>query len=203
MAACPGNRSPRRMSTPKALEAVADVRLVQVAADAGVFVLKRFHELAVGHRRAVKLVGHGEAREQDVDRLGVTDVGKLPNIGKRQCEGGVIAGRASHEKFCRPKSRPHETIGILDGLFRRRLGIGRAVLDESIDVVRQEHRYGAAVNSREADAGRRVELGESLGRRARRSVDDARGRGIPVDLCDRDTRALQLLGGRCTGKEQR
>ena len=74
-------------------------------------------------------------------------------------------------------------------------------------IKRRRRKAGEQVRScgdfREADAGRRVELGESLGRRARRFVDDARGRGIPVDLCDRDTRALHLLGGRGTGDQQR
>lgn len=126
--------------------------------------MQDFYQFASGKGRAIKLVGHAEARKQDVDWLRITNVRKIRNAGERQRECRIVAGRPGQEEFGRLKSRSHEASSALRRFIRRLRRVGSQFRNETIDIEGKKNRDGTVGDVRKNHFGGHIEFGKSLRR---------------------------------------
>ena len=143
----------------------------------------------------IEVVNKGRARYLEHDRLVKTEFEPVFFIAERKSR--IVAGRARQEEFGRVKTAE---------IFFRGRGLGLAVghvFAEGIDIERQQHRHRALGDAGKPLFGDGIEAGKGLAPAARPPVGQGRGRGIPIDVAQRDGRAFHLARGRGTGDQQR
>src|SRR5262249_489918 len=95
-----------------------------------------------------------------------------------------------------------EAIGAFRHLVRRQARIRGELFSKTVNVEGKKNRYGAVGNARKAYFGNYIEFGECFRRCPRRTLGEARRRGVPINPRERNLRTLHLLRWRGTGDEQ-